>query len=131
MTGLLTATQVAELLGVHVNTVKKLPAGELPYYRIGSRGDRRYEQEDVRAYKASRRVGGPAILPYEVPVPPDNPVTDINPEPIAKGERCGATAFDGLELKRCRRPASFRRDGTPVCKQHSRLALFVAFVETP
>lgn len=130
MTGLLTAVQVAELLGVHVNTVKHLAAAELPYYRIGTRGDRRYEPEDVAAYKRSRRVGRPAILPYEVPVPPDNPAPVIKLEPIPKGTQCGALTFDGLDRRRCKRPASYRRDGLTICKQHARLPLVMTFVET-
>jgi hypothetical protein len=129
MRSLLTATQVAELLGIHVNTVKHIPALELAYYRIGTRGDRRYEPEDVAAYKRSRRVGGPAILPYEVPVPPDNPRSDVELEPLPKGERCGAQAFDGLTRRRCKRPASYRRDGLAICKQHARLPIVVAFEE--
>jgi len=45
--------EVADLLGVHQNTVKRLP---IPYFRVGSRGDRRYEVRDVLAYKEARRV---------------------------------------------------------------------------
>jgi len=47
----LKAREAAEVLGVHVNTVKRLP---LPFFRIGSRGDRRYELRDVLAYKIRR-----------------------------------------------------------------------------
>lgn len=49
----LSVRDVAEMLGVHVNTVKRLP---LPYFRVGSRGDRRYELRDVIAYKLERKV---------------------------------------------------------------------------
>lgn len=51
------AGAVADILGLHVNTVKRLPAEELGYYRVNSRGDRRYRLGDVRAYLAARRVG--------------------------------------------------------------------------
>lgn len=60
-----TATQVAWILGLHVNTVKRLD--ELPYFRVGSRGDRRYRREDVRAYIEQRRTDGHRVVPTETP----------------------------------------------------------------
>jgi hypothetical protein len=51
---MLDALDVARRLNVHYNTVMKIPPAELPYARIGSRGDRRYALEDVNAYIASR-----------------------------------------------------------------------------
>jgi hypothetical protein len=53
----LDVVEVARLLGIHGNTVKKIPPEELPYFRIGSRGDRRYFPSDVRAYIISRTEG--------------------------------------------------------------------------
>ena len=47
---LLTARQVARLLAIHINTVKRIDRAELPYLRLFSRGDRRYRPEDVAAY---------------------------------------------------------------------------------
>lgn len=48
---MLTAREVAELLHLHVNTVKRLgDRGELPFYRICKRGDRRFKLEDVMAF---------------------------------------------------------------------------------
>jgi excisionase family DNA binding protein len=45
---LLTTAEVAELLNVHVNTVRRWSnRGMLETYRIGSRGDRRLRQGDV------------------------------------------------------------------------------------
>ena len=45
---LLTATEVAEMLHLHVNTVKRLgDRGELPFFRVVKRGDRRFRYEDV------------------------------------------------------------------------------------
>jgi hypothetical protein len=52
-----TATELAKILGLAVGTVKGIPPAELPYYRHGPRGDRRYAREDVERYLASRRVG--------------------------------------------------------------------------
>ncbi len=46
--GMLTISEVAHLLSVHINTVRRWSnQGILKSYRIGSRGDRRFQQEDV------------------------------------------------------------------------------------
>lgn len=46
--GMLTISEVAQLLSVHINTVRRWSnQGVLKAYRIGSRGDRRFRQEDV------------------------------------------------------------------------------------
>ena len=51
---MLTASEVARLLNVHMNTVRRWSnQGVLKAYRIGSRGDRRFRQEDI-AYFLSR-----------------------------------------------------------------------------
>ena len=48
---MLTASEVADLLHLHVNTVKRLgDRGELPYYRVCKRGDRRFRYDDVLAF---------------------------------------------------------------------------------
>ena len=53
---LLTATEVADLLHLHVNTVKRLgDRGELPFYRVCKRGDRRFRLDDVMAFLARNR----------------------------------------------------------------------------
>jgi excisionase family DNA binding protein len=45
---MLTASDVARLLNVHLNTVRRWSnQGVLRVYRIGSRGDRRFKQEDI------------------------------------------------------------------------------------
>ena len=46
----LSVHQVATALGVHVQTVKRLPASDLPFFRVNSRGDRRYFREDLESY---------------------------------------------------------------------------------
>ena len=53
----LTARQVAELVGLHVNTVKRIPPEDLPYWTFGTRRDRRYTRTDVARFMAARRVG--------------------------------------------------------------------------
>jgi excisionase family DNA binding protein len=50
----LNAAEVARILGVHVNTIKRIHSDELPFFRIGMRGDRRYRSADVSAYIAAR-----------------------------------------------------------------------------
>ncbi|CAN5844305.1 hypothetical protein BH20CHL5_BH20CHL5_04300 [soil metagenome] len=53
---MLTASEVAELLHLHVNTVKRLgDRGELAFYRVCKRGDRRFRVEDVMAFLARNR----------------------------------------------------------------------------
>ena len=51
-------SEVARLLGVHINTVKRIDAAELPYFTIGSRHDRRYRRADVEAYIENREHRG-------------------------------------------------------------------------
>ena len=48
--GHLNVAEVARHLGCHPNTVKRIPPRELPFFRIGSRGDRRYELDDICSY---------------------------------------------------------------------------------
>jgi len=53
---MLTATEVAAMLHLHVNTVKRLgDRGELPFYRVCKRGDRRFRMEDVMQFLARNR----------------------------------------------------------------------------
>ncbi|CAN5561199.1 hypothetical protein BH20CHL6_BH20CHL6_18310 [soil metagenome] len=55
---MLIASEVAEFLHLHphVNTVKRLgDRGELPFYRVCKRGDRRFPVEDVMAFLARNR----------------------------------------------------------------------------
>jgi excisionase family DNA binding protein len=48
---LLRTREVAEMLQLHVNTVKRLgDLGDLPFYRVGRRGDRRFRLLGVTAY---------------------------------------------------------------------------------
>jgi excisionase family DNA binding protein len=45
---MLTTSEVAQILNVHINTVRRWSNhGVLKTYRIGSRRDRRFEQDDV------------------------------------------------------------------------------------
>jgi excisionase family DNA binding protein len=53
---MLTASEVAEMLHLHVNTVKRLgDRGELPFYRVCKRGDRRFRLEDVLRFLHQNR----------------------------------------------------------------------------
>ncbi len=48
---MLTISDVANLLSVHINTVRRWSnQGILKVYRIGSRGDRRFRQEDINSF---------------------------------------------------------------------------------
>ena len=51
--GMLTINEVARLLSVHINTVRRWSnQGALKSYRIGSRGDRRFRREDIESFLA-------------------------------------------------------------------------------
>ena len=53
---MLTATEVADMLHLHVNTVKRLgDRGELPFYRVCKPGDRRFRLDDVMKFLAQNR----------------------------------------------------------------------------
>ena len=53
---MLTATEVADMLHLHVNTVKRLgDRGELPFYRVCKRGDRRFRLDDVMKFLSANR----------------------------------------------------------------------------
>ena len=48
---MLAASEVARLLNVHINIVRRWSnQGILKSYRIGSRGDRRFRREDITSF---------------------------------------------------------------------------------
>ena len=48
---MLTTSDVARLLNVHINTVRRWTnQGIVRAYRVGSRGDRRFRQEDITRF---------------------------------------------------------------------------------
>ena len=56
---MLTVADVAHLLRVHANTVRRWSnQGGLKTYRIGSRGDRRFRREDVTSFLTGRGEDG-------------------------------------------------------------------------
>ena len=51
ITPMLTTSDVAHLLNIHINTVRRWSnRGVIKTYRISSRGDRRFRQEDVSSF---------------------------------------------------------------------------------
>ncbi len=53
--GMLTVRQVARILNVHINTVRRWDGkGVLKAYRLGPRGDRRFSREDVALFLAEK-----------------------------------------------------------------------------
>ncbi|MFC2062394.1 helix-turn-helix domain-containing protein [Chloroflexota bacterium] len=68
ITGMLTINEVAQLLNVHINTVRRWSnQGVLKAYRIGSRGDRRFRQEDVANFLAAETRGAKLMKRQESP----------------------------------------------------------------
>jgi excisionase family DNA binding protein len=62
VSSLLTTSDVARLLNVHMNTVRRWSNhGVIKVYRIGSRGDRRFRREDVVSFLAQQpKIGNGA-----------------------------------------------------------------------
>jgi excisionase family DNA binding protein len=55
---MLTTSDVARLLNIHINTVRRWSnQGRLKTYRIGSRGDRRFQQEDINSFLMQKSKG--------------------------------------------------------------------------
>ena len=53
--GMLTVREVARLLNVHINTVRRWNGkGMLKAYRIGPRGDRRFSREDIALFLSDK-----------------------------------------------------------------------------
>ena len=56
--GLLTVAQVAEILNAHPHSVRRRSdSGLLPCYRIGLRGDRRFDPADIDEFLVNRKNG--------------------------------------------------------------------------
>jgi excisionase family DNA binding protein len=54
---MLTASDVARLLNIHINTVRRWSnQGTLKTYRIGSRGDRRFRPEDINSFLSPESI---------------------------------------------------------------------------
>ena len=48
---MLTATEVARLLNIHINTLRRWSdRGVLTAYRLGPRGDRRFDKDDIAEF---------------------------------------------------------------------------------
>ena len=59
---MLTASELASLLNVHINTVRRWSnSGLLQVYRIGPRGDRRFLRDDIDTFLAMNLHAPPAV----------------------------------------------------------------------
>ncbi|MEK7498146.1 MAG: helix-turn-helix domain-containing protein [Patescibacteria group bacterium] len=55
-TKLLTIRQAAEILNVHIETLRRWDkAGKLKAVKVNDRGDRRYKQEDIESFINQRK----------------------------------------------------------------------------
>lgn len=67
---MLTTSDVARILNIHINTVRRWSnQGRLKAYRIGSRGDRRFQQEDIASFlsQKSKTVKARRVTPVNKP----------------------------------------------------------------
>ena len=56
VTPMLTTSEVASILNVHINTVRRWSnQGTLKAYQLGPRGDRRFRREDIEEFLATHR----------------------------------------------------------------------------
>jgi excisionase family DNA binding protein len=54
VTPMLTTSEVAAILNVHINTVRRWSnQGTIKAYQLGSRGDRRFRREDIDEFLAT------------------------------------------------------------------------------
>jgi excisionase family DNA binding protein len=59
---MLTTSGVANMLYVHINTVRRWSdQGILKPYRVGPRGDRRFMRDDILEYLATQRYGNKGL----------------------------------------------------------------------
>lgn len=65
------AKAAAKFIGVHVSTLKRIDARELPYSKPRSR--RRYEWNDLRAYKARHTRGTNVTRNFRAPATYERP----------------------------------------------------------
>jgi len=65
---LLTTSDVARLLNVHINTVRRWSnQGILQTYRIGSRGDRRFHREDIINFLSQKSKASKPVTEMQSP----------------------------------------------------------------
>ena len=56
VTPMLTTSEVAAILNVHINTIRRWSnQGSLKAYQLGPRGDRRFRKEDIDEFLAIHR----------------------------------------------------------------------------
>lgn len=69
---MLTTSEVARLLNVHINTVRRWSnQGILKTYRIGSRGDRRFHRDDIINFLSDKSKIAEMNSEIEIRLPED------------------------------------------------------------
>jgi len=102
---LLTVSEVAELLNVHVNTVRQWnDKGLIKSYRLGTRRDRRFSPADINGVitTSGRRVRGTVLIVE------DDPAVRTLLDDVVRQQGCiaisvesGDRALEELEKQRC------------------------------
>ncbi len=65
---MLTTSEVARLLNVHINTVRRWSnQGVLKTYRIGARGDRRFHRDDITSFLSQKSKMARLDTKMEIP----------------------------------------------------------------
>ena len=65
---MLTTSEVARMLNVHINTVRRWSnQGVLRTYRIGARGDRRFHREDITSFLSQKSKVANLDMDMEIP----------------------------------------------------------------
>ncbi|MEA2608975.1 MAG: hypothetical protein QOJ75_1218, partial [Chloroflexota bacterium] len=100
----LSVTKAARLLGVHPNTIRTWSdAGRLRYFRINSRGDRRYRLGDLQRFLASAEIAtAEALLAHTTAAGRRVASTTAVHEPGAVGRSLKESPADPLAAERHR-----------------------------
>ena len=113
---MLTASEVANMLHLHVNTVKRLgDRGELPFYRVCKRGDRRFRLDDVMSVPRQEPLTADSRSPEaRHPDRVPRPGNCMKPASTAAGFNDSSERVAGYALARGSEPRAAAKRSRPV-----------------